>query len=145
MGTIVKQLKIFVETLQKSIRQIEIEIGVSNGTLSKPFKAGKGITTDTLEKFFSRYEELNPIWVIKEKGSMILSVEEQEIIMSGLKEENTSGGFNLSQKKYLKDIIDDSLRDYKDELKETQKLLEMEKEIQFLRQQLNEKTKPASN
>ncbi len=141
MRTIIKQLKIFVESLNVSIRQIEIEIGVSNGTLSRPFKAGKGITTDTLEKFFARYEELNPIWVIKEKGSMILSVEEQEIL-SGIEKKNGTTGFNLSQKKYLKNIIDDSLRDYKDELKETRKLLEMEKEIQLLREQLQKKTKP---
>lgn len=141
MGNIVKRLKIFVEYLEESIRQIEIEIGVSNGTLSKPFKTGKGITTDTLEKFINRYDELNPIWLIKERGNMILSIEEQSML-SELKEKDNSvhQGFDSFQKEYLKDIIKSSLEDskkhYIQDLKDTQRLLELEKEVEQLRKEL---------
>lgn len=144
MGNIVKRIKMFVEYLGISVRQFEIEVGVSNATLSKPFGTGKGTSTDTLEKIFARYEELNPVWAIRGKGSMILSIKEQEVL-SELQENNVAFGFDVSQKKDLKDIIDDSLKNYKQELIDTKRVLELEKELEELNKQLDEQKKNSAS
>ena len=41
-----------------------MEIGVSNGTLSKPFNAKTTIKTNTLEKFLITYKDINPGWLL---------------------------------------------------------------------------------
>lgn len=42
----------------------EKEIGISNASLSKPFKNGTAIKTDTLEKFLKTYHDIDPNWLL---------------------------------------------------------------------------------
>lgn len=55
--------------------QAETAIGVSNGTLSKPFKNGTTIKTDTLEKFLKIYTDINKEWLLTGDSSMIREME----------------------------------------------------------------------
>lgn len=60
--------------IYKDIRpaQAETAIGVSNGTLSKPFKNGTTIKTDTLEKFLNVYTDINKEWLLTGDNGMII-------------------------------------------------------------------------
>lgn len=75
MESIVARLKGYLEFKSISTSIAEKRIGVSNGTLSKPFNANTTIKTDTLEKFLKVYTDVNPEWVLLETGSMIKDVE----------------------------------------------------------------------
>lgn len=70
MGTIVERLKMYIDFKGLSVSIAEKEIGVSNATLSKPFKAKTTIKTDTLEKFLSTYSDINPDWLLNGVGLM---------------------------------------------------------------------------
>ncbi|QQV91537.1 transcriptional regulator [Winogradskyella phage Peternella_1] len=61
MDRIVSKLKDYLLSNGISSRQAELSIGVSNGTLSKPFLKGTSIKTDTLEKFLNHYVDFNLI------------------------------------------------------------------------------------
>ncbi|MCW3168944.1 S24 family peptidase [Chryseobacterium sp. 09-1422] len=67
----------------------EKEIGVANGTLSKPFKANTTIKTDTLEKFLNIYTDINPFWVLDSSNAMIKS--DVESIKDSVQVYNTKG------------------------------------------------------
>ncbi|TDS50720.1 S24 family peptidase [Myroides indicus] len=71
MKSIVTKLKQYLEHKEIAISYAEKEIGVSNGTLSKPFKNNTTIKTDTLEKFLNKYSDINPEWLLTGKGEML--------------------------------------------------------------------------
>ena len=63
MDTIVSRLKDYLEYKDISVSIAEKEVGVSNASLSKPFKNGTSIKTDTLEKFLKVYNDINSEWL----------------------------------------------------------------------------------
>ena len=71
MGTIVERLKEYIDFKGIAVSIAEKEIGVSNSSLSKPFKAKTTIKTDTLEKFLLFYTDISPEWILTGKGEMI--------------------------------------------------------------------------
>lgn len=71
MKTIVERLKEYLDYKGVSPSFAEMEIGVSNGTLSKPFNAKTTIKTNTLEKFLITYKDINPGWLLTGEGSMV--------------------------------------------------------------------------
>lgn len=73
MKNIVEKLKEYLDFKGISVSAAEKEIGVANGTLSKPFKANTTIKTDTLEKFLNIYTDINPFWVLDDSKAMIKS------------------------------------------------------------------------
>ncbi|WP_185113207.1 MULTISPECIES: helix-turn-helix transcriptional regulator [unclassified Chryseobacterium] len=73
MKNIVEKLKEYLDFKGVSVSVAEKEIGVANGTLSKPFKANTTIKTDTLEKFLNVYTDINPFWVLDGSKAMIKS------------------------------------------------------------------------
>ena len=143
MGVFIKQLGLFIDSLGGVVSKIEAEIGVANGTLAKALKSGKGLSTDTIEKLFKKYDRLNPTWFFKDMGDMWLLEEELPLPAK----DDTTIGFDASQQKYLKDLMKTSLEEaqmhYKQDLRDTQKTLELEKEVKLLREQL-EKLKSSS-
>ncbi|MCT3661082.1 LexA family transcriptional regulator [Elizabethkingia anophelis] len=76
MDSIVNRLKEYLAYKGVSTSAAEIEINVSNGTLSKPFNAGTNIKTNTLEKFLSNYKDIDPAWLLTGIGKMIKENEE---------------------------------------------------------------------
>lgn len=71
MITIVERLKQYIDFKGIAVSSAERDIGVSNATLSKPFKSKTTIKTDTLEKFLIHYNDINPIWLLTGEGDMI--------------------------------------------------------------------------
>lgn len=71
MNNIVGKLKAYLEFKNIAVSVAEKEIGVSNASLSKPFKANTTIKTDTLEKFLKRYDDINPMWILDDDVSML--------------------------------------------------------------------------
>lgn len=73
MKSIVNRLKEYLDYKSISVSVAEKEINISNASLSKPFKNNTAIKTDTLEKFLITYSDINPVWLITGKGSMLTS------------------------------------------------------------------------
>lgn len=60
----------FLKSLNTSIRQVEITLGFSNGSLGT-LKKGGSIGSDKLEKIATQYDQLNSAWLLKSKGEML--------------------------------------------------------------------------
>ncbi len=67
MKTIVEKLKEYLDNKGIAVSVAEKEIGLSNGSLSKPFNTGTTIKTDTLEKFLIHYNDINSDWLLRDK------------------------------------------------------------------------------
>lgn len=76
MSSIVKRLSQYIEHKGISVSVAEKEIGISNGSLSKPFKSNTTIKTDALEKFLKTYIDINPNWLLNGSGSMLKNTTE---------------------------------------------------------------------
>lgn len=72
MDTIVHRLKQYLDYTGVNTSAAELAIGVSNGSLSKPFTKDTTIKTDTLEKFLKKYTDINSEWLLKVSGNMII-------------------------------------------------------------------------
>ncbi|UZO79737.1 hypothetical protein NBT05_12340 [Aquimarina sp. ERC-38] len=135
MGKIVQRLKKYVDHLKISTRQIETSIGVSNGTLAKPFLNGKAITTDTLEKFVAKFPDLNPVWLITGEGNMIINKNPNIEL-----KETFTNEFSDGQKEYLKQLVEELLiksnTHYKQDLLDTKRILELEDMVEKLKQKV---------
>jgi len=70
---IVENISKYLKIKELKVSAVEREIGVSNGTLSKPIKDNKTIKTDTLEKFLSIYTDINTYWLFTGQGEMLLN------------------------------------------------------------------------
>lgn len=68
---ITQRLSAFIEYTGKSKRQLEKELGVSNGTLSGALKSGRSIGSDILYNIFSTYSSLSANWLFTGSGEMI--------------------------------------------------------------------------
>jgi transcriptional regulator with XRE-family HTH domain len=60
----------FLKSLDTSIRQVEITLGFSNGSLST-LKKGGSVGLDKLERIAKQYDQLNSAWLLKGKGGML--------------------------------------------------------------------------
>lgn len=74
---IVDRIKLFIEYKNTSLRRFDESIGMSKGYMSRQIKSNASVGGDVLEKIIDTYPELNPIWLLQGKGSMILSTEDQ--------------------------------------------------------------------
>ena len=59
MSIIVRRLNDFIKFKNLSIRKFEMEVGMSNGSLSKAIKNDTDIQTKFLENIFDKYPEIN--------------------------------------------------------------------------------------
>lgn len=75
MRNIVEKLQEYLHFKNIPIAAAEREIGLSNASLSKPFKAKTTIKTDTLEKFLFTYNDINPMWIMDQSSQMLLQNE----------------------------------------------------------------------
>ncbi|MPM94891.1 hypothetical protein SDC9_142040 [bioreactor metagenome] len=75
MRNIVAKLEEYLHFKNIPVATAEREVGLSNASLSKPFKAKTTIKTDTLEKFLSAYNDINPMWLMDLSPEMLLKSE----------------------------------------------------------------------
>ncbi len=75
MRNIVEKLQEYLNFKNIPVAAAEREIGLSNASLSKPFKAKTTIKTDTLEKFLFTYNDINPMWIMDQSAQMLLQSE----------------------------------------------------------------------
>lgn len=62
----------FIEYKGLSVRGIETQSGLSNGTVSKSLRRGGEISLKSLERILQSFSELNPVWLITGNGEMLL-------------------------------------------------------------------------
>ncbi len=73
MENLIKRLFEYIKAKKISIRQFEIAVGFSNGSLSSQIKSNKSIGSDRLEKILHTYTDLSPDWLMTGEGEMIKS------------------------------------------------------------------------
>ena len=69
---IVDRIKLFIEHKNISLRKFDESIGMSKGYMSRQIKSSASIGGDVLEKIIDTYPELNPIWLLRGTGKMII-------------------------------------------------------------------------
>ena len=74
MKSIVEKISQYLEFKGIPVSVAEREIGMTNGSLSKPFSNGTNIKTDTLEKFLKKYTEISAEWLLSDQGEMLKDV-----------------------------------------------------------------------
>lgn len=89
MNTIVERLKKYIDYKGVAVSVAEKNIGVSNSSLSKPFKFKTTIKTDTLEKFLIFYSDISPEWLLTGRGEMLKPINENEKWIEDVRNERT--------------------------------------------------------
>lgn len=68
---ITDRLKQYIEYKGLSYYNIEQNIGVSNGTLSKAIKQKMNLGSQTIESILKVYTDINPAWLMLGEGDML--------------------------------------------------------------------------
>ena len=76
-----ERLLLFFDSLNISYRQIEKTLEFSNGTIGK-LKKGVFIGSDKLEKISQTYDQLNPTWILKGTGEMLIGKGEEPSVVA---------------------------------------------------------------
>jgi hypothetical protein len=120
------RLKTFIDYTGLSYNRFGEEIGCSGGQISQMVTYQKNFGVDKLLKIFNRFPELNPDWLVKGSGNMMLPEKgnkNQKIKYSlpessaKLKEENPNNERIkqlISENKLLKQINDSLMAQIKD-------------------------------
>ncbi|WP_340203266.1 hypothetical protein [Ascidiimonas sp. W6] len=69
---IVDRIKLFIESRNISLRSFDESVGMSKGYMSRQIKTHASVGGDVLERIIDTYPELNPIWLLKGEGEMLL-------------------------------------------------------------------------
>ena len=69
---IVDRIKLFIESRNISLRSFDESVGMSKGYMSRQIKTKASVGGDVLERIIDKYPELNPIWLLKGEGEMLL-------------------------------------------------------------------------
>lgn len=75
---VVSRIKQFIDYKGIAISAFEKSIGMSNASLAKTIKNGGTIGADKLEIILNVYSEINPLWLIKGEGNMLLTESQPE-------------------------------------------------------------------
>lgn len=124
MKTITQRLSEFFENQDIKVSPLEIELGFSNGMLSKAIKRNSSLKSETLEKIFSKFPDLSKNWLILGEGEMFLTEEEKENdkkyadITAKVKTAFSESTSKDIQKEYWKaqgkiEMLEDQLTEYK--------------------------------
>lgn len=70
---IVDRIKLFIESRNISLRSFDESVGMSKGYMSRQIKTHASVGGDVLERIIDTYPELNPIWLLKGEGKMLLA------------------------------------------------------------------------
>lgn len=72
---IVDRIKLFIESRNISLRSFDESVGMSKGYMSRQIKSHASVGGDVLERIIDTYPELNPIWLLKGEGEMLLPID----------------------------------------------------------------------
>lgn len=75
---ILERLKEYIDYKGITIAKFEKSIGMSNASFGKSLKTGGAIGTDKLENILRVYPDINPIWLLKGIGEMIINDQEPD-------------------------------------------------------------------
>ncbi|GAB2609476.1 hypothetical protein [Belliella aquatica] len=78
MSGIIDRIGEFASNQKLSIRKIEQKIGAGNGTISKAIGKDKDIQAKWIELFASHYPNVNPVWLLRGEGNMLLTSNQQK-------------------------------------------------------------------
>ncbi len=70
---IIDRIVAFIKHKKLSMRAFETSIGLSNGYISKQYKSSASVGGDIIEKIIMEHTDLNPLWLITGKGSMLIN------------------------------------------------------------------------
>lgn len=91
---LITRLKDYIDSKGISLNSFDSSIGTSNGYIGRMIKNNGAIGSDVLEKIFSVYADLNPIWLLTGKGRKEIStntnISEPEIQYEKSKSEDVS-------------------------------------------------------
>lgn len=68
-----KRILLYADNKGYSKRKIYLDTGIANGVLDKE----SGLTEDNIEKFISTYKDVNIVWLLTGRGSMIKQVSKE--------------------------------------------------------------------
>ena len=71
MSATVIRIKQYIDFKGISMRKFEESVGFSNGAFASQFKNGKAIGVDKVENILRIYPDINPVWLLTGKGSML--------------------------------------------------------------------------
>ncbi len=71
MDVIVSRLESYLKEKKITVKQCEVSIGASNGTLRKAFKNGTGIQSKWMSKIAEIYTDLSMEWLVRGLEPMI--------------------------------------------------------------------------
>jgi len=72
MTTALQRIKEYIDYKGISVAAFEKSVGMSNGSFGGQLRANKAIRSDNIESILKSYPELNPNWVFRGEGSMIV-------------------------------------------------------------------------
>jgi hypothetical protein len=122
------------------MRAFDKSIGVGNGYTSKQYKSKASVGSDVLERIFDTYPELNPLWLLRDDGNMIIEVaQESELKEEGKGEENhvlepssnyiKEASFDKLLESKIEHIVTKKLQTITDKLENLPTLEEVQSEI----------------
>ena len=124
MGNTLQRIKEFIDSKSLSNRAFETSVGLSNGSFSSQLKHNKTIGVDKIENILHEYPELNPTWLLKGTGSMLLSeISTQESTPETSINENDKDAIIKYQEKLIFKL-QESKDQYEDRLKFVETMVE---------------------
>lgn len=76
----IERLFMFFEAQELKHTPVEKSLGLTNGYLGKMKARNGSIGSDILETIFSKFQDLNPNWLLTGRGSMLLDTPPQEVL-----------------------------------------------------------------
>lgn len=70
--TFTQRLKSYIDYKGLSLNAFDQSIGTSNGYIGRAIKSNGSLGSEILQKIFSVYSDLNPIWLFTGDGEMLL-------------------------------------------------------------------------
>ncbi|WP_228054840.1 hypothetical protein [Kordia antarctica] len=122
---IIDRIIIFINHKNMSMRAFDISIKVGNGYTSKQSKSGASVGSDVLERIIDTYPELNPLWLVTGKDTMIID-------FNNSNEPLPDYGKTIDEilENKIKRIVQDQLKDFSNKLENFPTLDQISKEIQ---------------
>ncbi|MEQ8581245.1 MAG: S24 family peptidase [Marinoscillum sp.] len=72
MSIIIDRIAKYLDEKGISVRSFEMAIGASNGAIGRAIKDNKDIQSKWISIIIEKYSDLNPVWLLKGEGEMII-------------------------------------------------------------------------
>ena len=144
MSNILSRIKKISEEEGISIRQLEQEIGASNGVINNALKRNTDISSKWLSKIIDSYPEYSPRWLLTGVGDMRVNYENSSLVKESkppLPPLTKNKSLNNEEMQEIKDYYDNLCRTKDTTIETLQKLVENQsKMIEKLEREIEERT-----